>query len=583
MDNKFTMKSFFKILKLCKEFWKKYILISICLVITSFLSTYPIKYIEKIINTCTSVGNNKMDLFIKFGVIYLILQILNVLFRAIFEYLSADLESSIGHKIRVMLFSRLEKVPFKFYEKNNTSDLIMRLVQDSNITVDGILQPITFIINNILTFILGFIYMFSIDKTLTLIMIPMGLIISLLTLKTGTKLCILSENERQATSVLWNKFIECINGIKEIKTNCQEKRILDIITKQSNNTKTNIMNLKKYTIKTSNINSAFFMTIIAIIMILGGYKVTIGKLSIGGLSAIMMYNGLLVDPMINFFDLYQRMQRVFVSCDKIFAILECKEEENNYKYSNVKFENKIEVKNLSFKYDLSSDSKYNLNNVSLEIKKGDKIALVGYSGSGKSTLCKLLMKFYDKFEGMITIDNIDLKEMDINNIRSLFGIVFQDTFLFSGTLKENLIFGKPNASDKEIKRALEISGVDLFSKNLPDGLQTLVGENGFNLSGGEKQRISICRTILRNPDIIILDESTSALDAITTSTVTKNLINFFKDKTIIFTAHKLTNISNICNKIYVFDKGFLVEQGQHKELIGKDSLYKHLYNAQFIQ
>ncbi|WP_373899155.1 ABC transporter ATP-binding protein [Haloimpatiens sp. FM7315] len=583
MDNKFTMKSFFKILKLCKEFWKKYILISICLVITSFLSTYPIKYIEKIINTCTSVGNNKMDLFIKFGVIYLILQILNVLFRAIFEYLSADLESSIGHKIRVMLFSRLEKVPFKFYEKNNTSDLIMRLVQDSNITVDGILQPITFIINNILTFILGFIYMFSIDKTLTLIMIPMGLIISLLTLKTGTKLCTLSENERQATSVLWNKFIECINGIKEIKTNCQEKRILDIITKQSNNTKTNIMNLKKYTIKTSNINSAFFMTIIAIIMILGGYKVTIGKLSIGGLSAIMMYNGLLVDPMINFFDLYQRMQRVFVSCDKIFSILECKEEENNYKYSNVEFENKIEVKNLSFKYDLSSDSKYNLNNVSLKIKKGDKIALVGYSGSGKSTLCKLLMKFYDKFEGMITIDNIDLKEMDINNIRSLFGIVFQDTFLFSGTLKENLIFGKPNASDKEIKRALEISGVDLFSKSLPDGLETLVGENGFNLSGGEKQRISICRTILRNPDIIILDESTSALDAITTSTVTKNLINFFKDKTIIFTAHKLTNISNICNKIYVFDKGFLVEQGQHKELIGKDSLYKHLYNAQFIK
>lgn len=217
MKNKKTRNNYLNMLKLCSEFKIRAIFLSIALIGTSFLSSYPIKYIEKIINICSSKNGN-MGVFIKGGLIYLILQILNVIFRALFEYFNADLESKLGHKIRIMLFEKLEKMPFKFYESNNKSEIIMRLVQDSSVTVDGILQPLTFIIKNILTFALGFIYMYSIDKTLTLIMIPIGLIISIFVLKTGPKISKLSYDERESNSKLWNGFSEALNGIREIKS-----------------------------------------------------------------------------------------------------------------------------------------------------------------------------------------------------------------------------------------------------------------------------------------------------------------------------------------------------------------------------
>ncbi|WP_061996592.1 ABC transporter ATP-binding protein [Clostridium sp. ATCC 25772] len=579
MKNKKTRNNYLNMLKLCSEFKIRAIFLSIALIGTSFLSSYPIKYIEKIINICSSSKNDNMEVFIKGGLIYLILQILNVIFRALFEYFNADLESKLGHKIRIMLFEKLEKMPFKFYESNNKSEIIMRLVQDSSVTVDGILQPLTFIIKNILTFALGFIYMYSIDKTLTLIMIPIGLIISIFVLKTGPKISKLSYDERESNSKLWNGFSEALNGIREIKVNCQEKRILKDVERSSDNTRKVIMNLKKYTIKVGNINSAIVMSIIALIMILGGYKVIQGTLSIGGLTAIMMYNGLLIDPIVDFFNLFQQMQKVFVSCDKIFLVLNHSEEPINLKTLKDSFNENIKIDRLYFKYINDDSGFYNLNSISLQINKGDKVALVGYSGSGKSTLCKILVKLYDDFEGNASIDGISLKDINNENIRNIIGIVFQDTFLFSGTLEDNLKFAKPNVSEEELKNALEMSGVSLFLENLPNGLNTIIGENGFNLSGGEKQRVSICRTILKNPQIIILDESTSALDAITTSIVMKNLLELFKYKTVIFTAHKLSNIANVCNKIYVFDKGSIVEYGDHDKLIKKDGLYKKMYNA----
>lgn len=570
-----------RIFKLCKEFKIKILILLLTLILTSFFSTYPIKYIEKVINICTNYeGNNKTTAFFIASITYLALHILNVFFRALFEYLNVHLETKIGHKIRMSLFSKLQKVPVSFYDSRNSSDLTLRLVQDSSITVDGILKPVTFIIKDILVFILGFYYMAKIDLEITLIMIPIGIFLSAFAIKTGPKIRKLSENERDSNSILWQKFTEYIKAIKEMKAYCQENKCLDDVCKNSLNTNEKIVNLKKYIIITSNINSAFFMGIIAFIMILGGYKVSIGTLSIGGLTALMMYNGLLVDPMLNFFTFYQEMQRVLVSVTRIFSILEePDEEEKEFLQNKFVFNNSLDVNNIMFKY----KDKNTLNNISLSIRKGQKIAFVGHSGSGKSTICKLLIRFYDVEKGEIKIDNVDVNDIKLKELRSLFGIVFQDAFLFSGTLRENLMFANPDATDKELDNAVRISGVNLFLENLPDKLDTFIGENGLSLSGGERQRISIARVILRNPEIIILDESTSALDPITTSEVIKNLLDYYEKKTIIFTAHKLTSISEVCDNIYVFKNGQIVEQGTHKYLMDKNYIYKELYEAQFLK
>ncbi|SHH32304.1 ATP-binding cassette, subfamily B, MsbA [Caloranaerobacter azorensis DSM 13643] len=579
MSSSSTLSKVLKIFKLCREFWGKAIVLAITLVLTSFLSAYPIKYIEKIINIATSSAQDKVKAFFLAGCVYLLLHVLNIIFRALFEYLNVYLETQIGHKIRIELFSKLQKIPYRVYVENNTSDLMVRLIEDSKITVSGMLKPLTFIIRDILIFIFGFYYMSRIDLQITLIMVPIGIVLSLQAIKTGPKINKLAEDERQANSLLWGKFSEGIKGIKEIKSYCQEKRFSEEVSKKSINMNKKILSLQKFVIITSNINSAFFMGIIAFIMIFGGYKVSIGTLSIGGLTAIMMYNGLLIDPMINFFSFYQQMQQVFVSSDKIFSILEEKEEnsgEIHYKYT---FENKLEIKELTFKY----NDKIALKNISLNIFKGEKVAFVGYSGSGKSTLCKLLIRFYEPDKGQIIIDGYDIKNISLNNLRKIFGIVFQDTFLFTGTLRENILFSNPQATEEELNEALRIAGVDSFLEKLPFGLDTPVGENGFNLSGGERQRVSIARTILRNPDIIILDESTSSLDPITTSKVIKRIVKKYENRTIIFTAHKLTTISKLCDKIYVFKDGEIVEEGIHDELINRDTLYRKIYNAQFLK
>lgn len=350
MKSSSTLSKVLKIFKLCREFWGKAIVLAITLVLTSFLSAYPIKYIEKIINIATSSAQDKVKAFFLAGCVYLLLHVLNIIFRVLFEYLNVYLETQIGHKIRIELFSKLQKIPYRVYVENNTSDLMVRLIEDSEITVSGMLKPLTFIIRDILIFIFGFYYMSRIDLQITLIMVPIGIVLSLQAIKTGPKINKLAEDERQANSLLWGKFSEGIKGIKEIKSYCQEKRFSEEVSKKSINMNKKILSLQKFVIITSNINSAFFMGIIAFIMIFGGYKVSIGTLSIGGLTAIMMYNGLLIDPMINFFSFYQQMQQVFVSSDKIFSILEEKEENSGEIDHKNTFENKLEIKELTFKY-----------------------------------------------------------------------------------------------------------------------------------------------------------------------------------------------------------------------------------------
>lgn len=572
----------YKLFKLCKDLKLQICITALVLLLSSFLAIYPIQYLQKAIDiSVNSLHGDSMKSFLLVSAVYLILHILNVFFTGIFQYLSANLEAKIGHKVRIELFSKLQSLTLSFYDDSTTGDLLVKLMQDSTITVDGILKPLIFILKELSMFVIGFYYMAKIDIGITLIMIPIGILLCFFITKTGPKIHSLSQDERDSNSILWSKFNEFIRGVKEVKSYGQEENSLNEISQSSLCTNKKILNLQKYTIVTGSINSAFFMGIICLIIVLGGYKVGTGALSIGGLSALMMYNGLLIDPMLNFTSFYQETQRILVSIERIFSILD-KEGEYISKEDSFNeniFYNKLEVKELCFAY---KDTKI-LNNVSFTINKGEKVAFVGESGSGKSTMCKLLMGFYTAQEGKISFDNKNINDISLSKIRSTVGIVFQDTFLFSSSLRENLLFVNKTATEEDLNRALEISGINLFLDKLPKGLDTPLGENGMQLSGGERQRISIARVILKNPELIILDEATSSLDPITTSKIIRDLLIYFENKTIIFTVHKLSNIAQICDNILLYNKGELLEEGTHEELMRKKSMYSKLYLAQFIE
>jgi ATP-binding cassette subfamily B protein len=249
-----------------------------------------------------------------------------------------------------------------------------------------------------------------------------------------------------------------------------------------------------------------------------------------------------------------------------------KDDKNATELKNVKGE--IEFNNVSFHY--NEGNKDVISNLDLKVKSGENIALVGPSGGGKTTLCSLLPRFYDITSGTITIDGIDIKSITLKSLRENIGMVAQDVYLFSGSIRENIAYGKPDATDEEIKAAATLAGADDFIKDLPDGYDSYVGERGIMLSGGQKQRISIARVFLKNPPILILDEATSALDNESERLVQKSLERLTKGRTTFTIAHRLTTIKNADRILVLTEKG-IEESGSHKELLAKGGLYSELY------
>lgn len=562
-------------LKFLKDDFLSVIALIICILLCSFFTTYPIKLIEYLINACFNKDNLSQILLL--GGIYFLFQLLQVTSSGLVSFLTAKLETKIGHNIRTDLFEKIERLPLAFFDQNSTSDLMYRLIQDSSITVMGVLKPITFLILSSLQFIMGFYFMSSISLNMSLMIVPIGIGLIFLSLKSGPKIQKLTEKQRQASEQLWNKFNEGVKGIKEIKSFCNENHFANTVNSSSEQVNSNTMNLQKFVIFTDKIYSSLFMGIIAFIMVYGGIQVSVGKLSMGGLSALMMYNGMLIDPMLSFFEFYQQMQQIDVSIKKIFSIMnETEENYAEYEQTKTKFMDSIVVDHVDFSY---KDRKV-LSDISLDIKKGEHTAFVGLSGSGKSTLCKLLIRLYSPKSGTITMDGRNLENIPLHDLRNICGIVFQDVFLFSGSIRENLCMVKRDATEEDLLQIIKIACLDSVINRLPDGIDTIVGENGSQFSGGERQRIAIAKTLLANPDILILDEATSALDAFTTTNIIQNIIRFYKNKTILLSTHKLVGLTEICDKIFVFQDGFLEEAGSHIELMKNEKLYKNLYQSQ---
>ena len=336
-------------------------------------------------------------------------------------------------------------------------------------------------------------------------------------------------------------------------------------------------NMAKY----FSVGDTFSGLMYLVLILFGGYLVINKKITPGDLIAFTMYLNMLVstiERLINFTDTYERGTTGIERFIEIMSLdRDIFDRENPETLTNVR--GKIEFDRVSFKYPNTSDNEpYVLKDMSFKINVGENIALVGPSGAGKTTISKLIPRFYDVNSGEVRIDNTNIKDLSIESLRNNIGIVQQDVYLFSGTVKDNIAYGKEDATIDEIKMAARLAGADEFIKDLPDGFNTYIGERGVKLSGGQKQRISIARVFLKNPPILILDEATSALDNKSEAIVQKSLEKLSKGRTTLTIAHRLSTIIN-ADEIIVLTYDGIVERGSHKDLLAKKGVYYNLYNS----
>ena len=525
-------------------------------------------------------GNAQMALFITIAIV-----ISTFLLKNIFGYLALQhvmyLKNGVLTDLRKTIYDKIIGLPLSFYSKRQKGDVMARVLGDINEMQNSFFIVLELIVREPLTIVFSLILMFTFSWKLTLfvvLFIPLaGLIIS----RIGKTLKSKSLEAQQESGKLISTVEETLTGLKIVKSYNAEvlfkfkfNAFADKILTLSNNigVKNNLA---------GPLSEVLGIVTIAVLLWYGGKLVLIDKIIEG--TSFISFMGLaysILTPAKAISKASYRVKNGMAAADRVFEILhhdnQMVDADDASELSG--FTDKIDISNISFKY----NDDLVLKNFSVSVSKGKTIALVGQSGSGKSTIANLLTRFYDVNEGSIKIDGNNIKNVTKNSLRSLMGLVTQDSILFNDTIKNNILIGKPDASENEILEALKIANAWEFVKELPEGINTNVGDAGNNFSGGQKQRLSIARAVLKNPPIMILDEATSALDTESERLVQVALENMMKNRTSIVIAHRLSTIQN-ADQIIVLNKGEIVEQGKHKELLDKKGIYKNLVSMQSFE
>lgn len=519
------------------------------------------------------------------------LVIFTFLFKNLFNYLASNhlmhLKNGVLKDLRTKMYSKIIDLPISYYSEKRKGDIMARMLGDVGEVQNSFFSILELIVKEPMTIIFTIIAMFVISIKLTLfvfIFIPIsGFLIS----KIGKSLKSKSEKAQNENGFLISIVEESLTGLKVVKSYNAESNF-----KQKFNESTNrILKLSNSIGRKNNLASPFseFMGIIVIAVLLwfGGNMVLVDKLPNGKAvlegAQFLAYMGLaynILTPAKAISKASYSVKSGMAAAQRVFEVLEVQNSITDKPNALVKntFEDKVSIENINFRYGEENV----LKNFSIEVPKGKTVALVGQSGSGKSTIANLLTRFYDVNEGSIKIDGTDVRDWNIHSLRGLMGLVTQDSILFNDTIKTNLLIGKPDATDEEIIEALKVANAYEFVKDLPNGIETNIGDAGGKLSGGQKQRLSIARAVLKNPPIMILDEATSALDTESEKFVQVALENMMQNRTSIVIAHRLSTIQKADN-IVVMQKGEIVEQGTHAELLAKDGMYSKLVMMQSFE
>lgn len=494
------------------------------------------------------------------------------------EFLYDVLSSWVHQDIKNDLFAHIQTLEFEYFDNMNTGELMSRIGEDAENIWQTIGYGMRLFIENIIYFVISTIILFVLNYKLALacfiVMIPIGFIGIKLENKFGETYSKISDQTAEINTIAQ----EDIAGIKLVKAFSREKYEINKFLKM--NKVYYDLNMEQAKIIGDYFPPIEFLTNIALVImiVLGGFLVMDGEVSIGILVAFNGYIWNLIWPMRMLGELTDLLSRTVSSANKIFAIMDkepsIKTKENFKDVKNIK--GNIEFEGVNFKY----DDKLVLKNINLDIEAGSTVAIMGATGAGKSSLINLIGRYYDTCKGSIKIDGIDIKEYNLEFLRKNMAIVPQETFLFSETILNNIKFSNENASFEEIKEASKLACANEFIEGLELGYNTEIGERGIGLSGGQKQRIAIARSLVRKAKILILDDSTSALDMETEHELLKNLSNRKHESTTFIIAHRISAVKNADLIIYLED-GQIKESGTHDELLKKKGRYYDIYNDQF--
>lgn len=496
---------------------------------------------------------------------------------ALTQILSVEAQHLIS-KLRAQVQRHIIQLPIRFFDNTKTGELVSRIMTDvegvRNLVGTGFAQ----MIGGILTAVISLVLLIYISPLMTLYVLVPVIIFGLISLKAFGKIRPIFRERGKINAEVTGRLTETLGGIRVIKGfNAEEQEIKSF----EMGVERLFLNVKQSLTTTSIVtSSATFLLGLASagIMGIGGYMIMDGQMTFGDFLAFTLYLGFMIAPILQMSNIGSQFTEAFAGLDRTEEIMNSPLE-NASGERNIalpKIVGNISFNNVSFAYEEGKDV---LHEISFEAPAGSVTALVGTSGSGKTTIAGLAASFLNPEAGLITVDGVDMQKITLDSYRSQLGVVLQDDFLFEGTIKENILFPRPNASNDRLIQAVKAAHVDEFTDRFEDGLNTLIGERGVKLSGGQRQRIAIARAILADPRVLVLDEATSNLDTESESLIQASLKELMEGRTTFVIAHRLSTIRQ-ADQILVIEQGHIVEQGKHDELIEKQGRYYQLYTYQ---
>ena len=536
---------------------------------------YPV-ITRKMLNELIPQREYRLIIFL--GLTLLMLYVIRMLLRYFIQYQGHMMGVKMQAQMRREMFEHLEKLSYSFYDKHETGKIMSRMTNDlmdiSELAHHG---PENIIITSI-SVLTSFVYLGFIDWWLTLLIficIPFMLVVVYL-LRTRMRNAFMKS--RQSIAQINASLENSISGIRVTKafTNAEKEKVKfekgnsEFVEARRDAYKA----MGQFHSTTSFITDVFNV----VVLIGGGLFLYADKINFGDYSAFIVSVNIFLTPVTTLINFMEQYQNGVTGFERFVEIMDTEPEKDSTDAVDAgRLEGHIEFKNVSYGYDAENDV---LKNVNLNIEKGEKFALVGPSGGGKTTICHLIPHFYDVEAGSILIDGKDINSFTRESLRRNIGIVQQDIYLFNASIRDNILYGREDASDDEVIEAAKRANIHDYIMSMPEGYDTQIGERGVRLSGGQKQRLSIARVFLKNPSILILDEATSALDNTTEIMIQKSLDELCKDRTTLVVAHRLSTVKN-ADVIAVVSEGKIVEQGNHNELIEFNGMYQKLYSLQF--
>ena len=577
--------------KLIKEYLSKYKIALIIVFIFAIGSTIFTIVGPKILGNATTEifngivnkisGGSGID-FDKIGKILLTLiglYVVSALFSFIQGFTMTGIAQKITYKLRADISEKINKLPMKYFDKRTHGEVLSVITNDVDTLSANLNQSITQIITAICALIGILVMMFSISWQMTLISLVILPVSALLVKNIVGKSQKYFKAQQDYLANVNGQVEEVYGGLNIVKVFNAEGKVTNEFEKANDNLyhsawKSQFLSGLMFPVMNFIGNVGYVAVAVA-----GGYLAIQGTITVGNIQSFIQYNKQFTQPINQIAQISSMLQAMVAAAERVFEFLEEDEEKNTAKQgtSVEQLKGNVKFDHVKFGYDAE---KTIINDFNCDVKDGQKIAIVGPTGAGKTTMVKLLMRFYDVTDGAILVDGINIKDFERGELRKMFGMVLQDTWLFGGTVKENIKYGKEDATDDEVIQAAKAAHVHHFIKTLPNGYNSVLNEESSNVSAGQKQLLTIARVILTDPKVLILDEATSSIDTRTEIQIQKAMDNLMEGRTSFIIAHRLSTIKN-ADLILVMNHGDIVEQGTHEELLAKGGFYSDLYNSQF--